>query len=356
MAERASRIPKVDTIPPDWLLHMARQWLFETKGNRSAAYVKKILNSAANRNQVEARWLLDVFSKIRNFDGGSKWRWLRAIAKILASDESPRAKFYRGMALVRLNQFDEVGEALILQSAESGFAPAMGELGRPRWTSFQKDSEALDWLQRAADDNNVDGLYYLGQLSFEKPNLQKHYYELGAAHGDARCMYFAATDWPNHVYFNAALAARGLLLDAVTDRLHRIVYMMTRFAIKPTDHNGFAMGRELEGYQSFWDQPVCEVLSSNALLSQCVETFLEISHRARRAALFTVVMLLEHRFPRDVARMIARIVYQSRENPELWDKKEQQNKRNKRNTKKTKTGKTGKTKGKTGKTGKTGKK
>ena len=197
----------------------------------------------------------------------------------------------------------------------------MGELGRPRWTSFQKDSEALDWLQRAADDNNVDGLYYLGQLSFEKPNLQKHYYELGAAHGDARCMYFAATDWPNHVYFNAALAARGLLLDAVTDRLHRIVYMMTRFAIKPTDHNGFAMGRELEGYQSFWDQPVCEVLSSNALLSQCVETFLEISHRARRAALFTVVMLLEHRFPRDVARMIARIVYQSRENPELWDKK-----------------------------------
>ena len=75
-----------------------------------------------------------------------------------------------------------------------------------------------------------------------------------------------------------------------------------------------AAGRELEGYDQFWDadkQP-------HDSFSRCIDVYLTVTHRARRAALQTVAGLRELGLPRDVAVLIGRAVYATRTDAWSW--------------------------------------
>ena len=54
MDVRRSRRDRLASIPPDHLLLMAREWLFDgLNWNKSAAHVTKVLESAAGRGSEE---------------------------------------------------------------------------------------------------------------------------------------------------------------------------------------------------------------------------------------------------------------------------------------------------------------
>ena len=102
MDVRRSRRDRLASIPPDHLLLMAREWvLLGINNNTSVAHVTKVLESAAARGSEESGWLLDKLRSkgaVPEFgrDRKTKWRW---VAEIMATEDSPRAQYYRGRAL-----------------------------------------------------------------------------------------------------------------------------------------------------------------------------------------------------------------------------------------------------------------
>ena len=111
----------------------------------------------------------------------------------------------------------------------------------------------------------------------------------------------------------AVLRTRRTLMTGITPEFNRAA--AEYYAEK--DRNMlvcFNMGSELEGYEQFWD------LHVPLPYGKCTELYLLILHRARRAALQMVVGLRrECGFPRDVAVLIGKYVYRTREeDPEAW--------------------------------------
>ena len=91
-----------------------------------------------------------------------------------------------------------------------------------------------------------------------------------------------------------------------------------RFENEQADANDVAVlcaaGRELEGYDQFWD---ADRHPRDSYL-QCIDVSLTVTHRARRAALQTVAGLKELGLPRDVAVLIGRMVYTTRTDAWSW--------------------------------------
>ena len=75
-----------------------------------------------------------------------------------------------------------------------------------------------------------------------------------------------------------------------------------------------AAGRELEGFGEFWD----EGRRPDESYLRCIDVYLSVTHRARRAALQTVAGLRELGLPRDVAVLIGRAVYDTRLDAWAW--------------------------------------
>jgi len=310
-----SRRPKLDTIPADWLLLVAREWASgDYNDNQSAAHVTKVLESAASRGNEEAGWLLAVMTRngpIPNVTAHSHdySEWL---AKIMTAEEGPRAQYYRGRELARLPEpqiHDDV-DALLLCSAESGFAPAMAELIYSRF-----DESGMKWLKMAAERNDPYGLFRLGELAAagetsRRFQLWEAAAKLGHALSMSRLTHFflgvAGLDW-------AILRARYILLTADQHSMDGLDHV---FYHENADVQlMFVVGRELEGYDQFWD----EGRRLEAHFERCIDLFLTVSHRARLAALQTMAMLRRHHgFPRDVAMLIARRVYQTRDDASVW--------------------------------------
>ena len=103
MDVRRSRRDRLASIPPDHLLLMAREWVIGFNNqNTSAAHVTKVLESAAARGSEESGWLQDKLRSkgdIPEFgdDLTAKRRW---VAEIMATEDSPRGQYYRGVALL----------------------------------------------------------------------------------------------------------------------------------------------------------------------------------------------------------------------------------------------------------------
>ena len=180
MDVRSSRVAKLDTIPPEWLLLVARSWLFDSfdychNFNTSVAHVTKILESSAMRGNVEAGWLLQKMRSagvIPEFGGDhrAKREWL---AKIMLTDISdPWGQYYWALAFYLGNNrvWDDVNrywscpEAIrVMQlSAESGFAPAMSfiPLYYNDFCPPEQSTKYNEWRKKGIELNDPDSLYY----------------------------------------------------------------------------------------------------------------------------------------------------------------------------------------------------
>ena len=318
MDVRRSRRDRLVSIPPDHLLLMAREWMFGGNNfNKSVAHVTRVLESAAARGSDESGWLLDKLRSkgaIPEFgDDGKAKR--RGLAKIMATDDTPRAQYYRGRALVRrLGNEDDAGLKLLRQSAKAGFAPAMSRLG----LVVEDEDEKLTWLRKAAELNDPDGLYQLALWVGEGR------FELlceAAARGHAGRMWSLAEEFFDRLspVEAATFGARHVLYTGLKYRVGPSVgEAAQRMENGQADANDVAVlcatGRELEGYDQLWD---VDKLPHESHLC-CIDVFLTVTHRARRAALQTVAGLRELGLPRDVAVLIGRMVFATRTDAWSW--------------------------------------
>ena len=86
---------RLDSIPTDHLLLMARKWIFVigNVSNNSVSYLIKILVNATLRGDDECEWLLYKLVDIPEFGFAyqSKLNWIH---EIMSHDDDPRAKYY----------------------------------------------------------------------------------------------------------------------------------------------------------------------------------------------------------------------------------------------------------------------
>ena len=288
--ERSSRIDKLKSIPPGHLLLMARGWLFGHNNNKSVAHVTNVLEAAA-RGSEESDWLLDKLrskGEIPKFHANwhENWSWL---AEIMSTEDSPRAKYYRGVSLWMIGYSGYDWMEPMRQSAEAGFAPAMSWLG-------DKDDDNK-WLCKAVELKDPDGLY---QLAYDGDKREFELLCEAAARGNTDSMYLLARNFPD----------RLSPVEAATFEARRILYDgfgHDKASLKDLDVV-YVTGRELEGYERFWDKR--NYLDNSYL--HCIDVYLTVMHRARQAALQTVTGL--RRFVgRDVARLIGKMVYNTRQ-------------------------------------------
>ena len=119
---------------------------------------------------------------------------------------------------------------------------------------------------------------------------------------------------------------------------HDVALLLARFALLRGDHSPiavdlrsviqrfdqansaadtqllFVVGRELEGYDQFWDAG----RHVSDQVARCIDVYLTITHCARVAALQTISSLKQRGIPRDVAVLIGRLVYATRDDAILW--------------------------------------
>lgn len=322
----ASRRPKLDSIPVDHVFGIAREWLFFTpysalSRNKSTAHFLALLENAAGRGEAECQWLLGVVTrggaKVPEFASQlSKWSWLE---QRMVDETCARGKYYRGRALILTGQVAKGGDELLRESAESGFVPAMTEMG---WLMRANDNRAL--LRRAAEAGDPEGIFLMAEEEGATLTEDKRLFEAGARRGNADCMFRLATTFPMSLdeLSCAVWSARCMLYSGS----RRSAIVGVREALELVDAGSaeekefrllFAVGRELDGCEQFWDarlrlHPDCE---------RCVKVYADATNRARRAALQFVSGMRNHtQVAHDVVLLIAKLVYSTREHcVKIWN-------------------------------------
>lgn len=307
----SSRRPKLKSIDPAHLVLAARAALFREHDARNCSpmHIVKLLTSAAQRGSDEATWLLKLLTSegqvpvARRYDGVevTPLDWL---AEVASREDSPRARFYHGRAML---VFDEnVGLELLRQSADGGFAPAMTELGVCfgngseyfRMGAAKDDPIALFLLaivegsrqwercNRSAQGGHVDAMVWLVR------NCRVMLGPAKCATLVGRCTLLKGWKWQNDPDVSEAL--KNLDAGTASGRDVQVAYNV---------------GRELEGFEQFWDAG----RTLDDQFQPCVNLYKSILQRARSAALQTAVVLREVGLARDVALLIARFVFESRD-------------------------------------------
>lgn len=285
---RPSRRDKLLLITPMQLLIIVRDWLF---GFYAICDMIHVLRSAAERDDEESIWLMGKIHDIPKF--GSAWKLrLQWLVSTMTTDDSSYANYYRGRALFRLGEKD-TGIMFLRKSANAGFASAMAELG---YCLVLEGIKEIGWMEKAAEREDPDGFYWVavGENSF------KHLRNAVSR---------------GHIYaMNVLALSHKCKLSPVDILTFQARYMLLSGDEHKMDNSyHFIIGRELEGYEQLWGsywKPKKEYLGS-------IELYLDITHRARRAALQTTVGL-RMRLGRDVARLIGKMVYESRDDVEVW--------------------------------------
>jgi TPR repeat protein len=150
----------------------------------------------------------------------------------METEDSPRAKYYRGLAVFCNNSV--AGRQLIRQSAEAGFAPAMAKMGE--WLVYnEKRDESVVWIRKAAELNDPDGLYEFAKM---EASVSKSVDLFAAAvnRGHVRSKFMLASSFHfKHLITQAeseVLTARGgLLLGSLshsTDTLRQLCATTSR--------------------------------------------------------------------------------------------------------------------------------
>lgn len=345
-----SRRRKVDSIDPGHLLQMARQALFHGEWNksRSRAHVLRALMSASSRGNEEATWLLNVLQKtadsserieetaassVQTADLSKRMgeatvsseRMVETaeqttfsaqeLSQVFSGQNGARAQFYQGWCLACRG--DGVCVTQWRESAENGYPPAMSQYGK-----CLREKEGVVWFQRAAEMGDAEGTCLLGISSVEK-DREFELLQLAAQRGhvysiDRLCRVFRTRLGELET---ATLGARCVLLSGRRKSTNRAIRAIERrisewWASESDIRTMHNVGRELEGFDQIWDATQAKAMPE--VLFQCIDVYLLVLHRARRAALQTVVALRNCGMPRDVAVLIARQVYRSRDHVIAW--------------------------------------
>jgi TPR repeat protein len=340
---------RLGSISPDHLLLMAREWCAgDWNFNESSAHFVKVLGSASSRGNEEASWLLGVLTEqgaVPEFETlAARLEWL---AKLMIA-ASPRAMAYRGSALSSLGRYEEA--VLLKTSADAGYAPAMAA-----WGDLLLDlgfyEIAIQWIMTAVNLNDPCGYEQLAFCYDHGEGLQRDeekalvLYRKGKSYRQATIYLILETaaelgSAKSMLALSDKLGARGDWIDFAMWRARSIAYSATACNADAFDTDFleqrialldggsanseviqilFVIGRELDGVDQFWD--------TNKKITpewqRCVDVYLAVMHCARVAALYTVFAMKTRvvggrRIGRDVATLLAKMVYATRQQATAW--------------------------------------
>lgn len=317
-AAAVSRRSRLESVDPHHLVLVVRRQVLDPWSRWHLSDLVAVARSSALRGCEEAEWLLTHLegAKVPVREDG---RWgeesLAWLLGTIANEESPIALYYTAqMTSVPYAGRDAVTD-MFEQAARDGFAPAMAALSE--WTM---DFATLPWATRAAALHDPDALNFLAQM--QDPEDFALHLE-AATYGSAGSMH-----WLSDVSDEMGLSqlqrsywrARAFFLFG-TDRANHVVSdalsRMTAVHVQWREEDVrlvFQVGREVEGFEQVRRNPP----EASYDIHRCIDLYLWIVHTARRAALQAVVVMRQLGVPRDVAIMIGRIVYSSRDDVAAW--------------------------------------
>jgi hypothetical protein len=211
--------------------------------------------------------------------GNEECDWLLANYKQLKLEPSGRADYY----IAILSDDPEVKRRLLRQSADKGFLPAMAEFG----FSYGQ----YDIFLQAVKLEDPLALFYYGFGEKDQDALLK-----SATLGHSGAMLRLELNYDDDRFLGLSILYGG--------REH---FTMGKFSPK------FTIGQQLEGYKQIWNDGV----ELRSCWNDCVELYLNVTHAARRAALQTLQIPGLHR---DVLQIIAKLVYSSRWESDMWQR------------------------------------
>ena len=188
MAEKGFRIPRIKTIPYEWLILFVRR-------------------------QIRKRILKDeqILHVLRNMNATEETEWL--LANFPHFDDTPIGKFYKALEQNTLQH-------LLVESATSGYLPAMGIV-----SSF---------LNEAAKRGDPSALFTVGDRTSNEDYILE-----AANRGVTEAMgvlaVFGEENWKWYAR-RAFLSAKDIRVDLDFYNLDMI----------------FTIGREMEGYEEIW--------------------------------------------------------------------------------------------------------
>ena len=134
----------------------------------------------------------------------------------------------------------------------------------------------------------------------------------------------ARQDWVQFAFWRArsiAYSARICMVDTLDENFleQRIAMIEQGGLCADALQILFVIGRELDGVDQFWDTN--KKISPN--WQQCIDVYVTVTRRARVAALQTVFAIKNfvigcRRIGRDIATLLAKLVYVSREEAVAW--------------------------------------
>ena len=315
---RAPRGSKLKGYSSNFLVHVVREWLFEplfSGSIQSPSFAAKLLASAARRKNDEGCWLQERFlaggplvaRKVEDMRG-----WLEKMFLPAEEQRGRFSSFYAGKVLITFERGSELGWELMECSARAGYAPAICTM------ASRTMPLSLEWLERAVEKNEGRAFVMMAQMDYSKRFELLH---RAALCEDLIGMRSVSLEYGDRLAPEEAsrFAARFVLFSASSNLLIPGYYVRASKEGLIENFNldqPFAIGRELEGYEQFWDAGTC--LAERDLL--CIEVYLTTIHNARRAALQTVAVLMEKEFPRDVAKLVAKMVFATRHETKVWFK------------------------------------
>ena len=218
------------------------------------------------------------------------WSWM---VKIMANDDTPWAKYYVGSARYELNLDD--AQLSLKESAEAGFAPAMTLYAIIIY--FELPGESDFWMQKAANLNEPRALCQLSSISQDFRLLRR-----GAEQCHPNCIRMLLLCHERKLLITERVRYKAILALFQTE-----AYFDDEIDMR--EDLMFVAGRELFEYAFFWGTNDRHPHKS---YMKCIDLYNKVTHRARRAALQTLVGL-RRILGRDVSLIIAKIIYSQRE-------------------------------------------
>lgn len=258
-------------IPECYWLDLVRVWVYDGTG-MSSNTVKRILLSMESKEGV---WLQNKLKDMPEFNGNveDKWRWF---VEVMSREDNMYANYYHATALDMCNNIH-----FLKRHTQTSF------------TLFMKS--ALEGFSLAMEDVNAYGNDTFPQSSCETVNINPM---ATISNGCIHCLNY--------------LVKRKLLPTVQLARFDGLLLLLSGdrefYHGKHSKLEQFVAGREVDGYEELWSDRhlYCEPF-------YCNRYYHIVTNCARRSALQTVVILRSKGVVPDVARLIGRLVYQTRE-------------------------------------------
>lgn len=293
----------------------------------------KFLRLSSEKGHEEASWIVSLMDQtpfVESEDGGGSnetWIWCHSVFE---KEDSDRALCYR---LWFMDLSNEIDLKLVKYAADTGNAVGQYHYYTILSNRWELTRENFIYLEKAASQNLLMAIRDRAKCAgincptdrIGDPHMK--FYLHGAELGDLTCI-----EMMSHAYSKICDISVENRINYVKWRCRHSIYGGNSFqsagelkairvsiadsSEKNTDYiyNYFTVGREVDGYDEYF---IRFREAEHEELQKAVEFYRRILNIVRKSALFTL-WALKPVLSKDVATIIAKLIYDSRLDPVIW--------------------------------------